>query len=330
MKTTFKKLILIFFFLIIAFSVNAVTIPELRGHINDYANILDSRAAQIDQRLIALENETTVQTVILTITALPEDYTIEEYSIKVAEAWQLGQKGKDNGVLITVALNDHKMRIEVGYGLEGVLTDAQAKLIISRKMTPKFRQNDYTGGLLDAVNDICGLITGDEALKEAYNPPSVQINSVQTHNENDINVVVGFIIFIIIFLLLMLTTGTGCSIICGLFVMGMFKELVGGGDWVFIPIIAALIGLFMLRAIVRKALFKTRKGKKFIEFTEELSSAIFSAACSNCLIGGFGGGGGGYSSGGHSGGGGGWSSGGGSHYSGGGGHFGGGGASGGW
>ena len=131
MKTTFKKLILIFFFLIIAFSVNAVTIPELRGHINDYANILDSRAAQIDQRLTALENETTVQAVILTITALPEDYTIEEYSIKVAEAWQLGQKDKDNGVLITVALNDHKMRIEVGYGLEGVLTDAQAKLIIS-------------------------------------------------------------------------------------------------------------------------------------------------------------------------------------------------------
>ena len=312
--------------LFVALCANALTIPPLAGHINDYANILDSRSAQIDRRLTALENETTVQAVILTITALPEDYTIEEYSMKVVEAWKIGQKGKDNGVLITVAYNDHKMRIEVGYGLEGVLTDAQAKLIITRKMAPKFRENDYTGGLIDAVNDICGLITGDEALKEAYNPPSVQKNN----NETDINVVVGFIITIIILLMLMLINGIGCSIICGLFAGALFKELIGGGDWLLIPIIAALIGLFILRIAVRSALCKTRKGKGLIEFVDELSSAIFSGACSSCLIGGCSSGGGGYSGGRHSGGGGGWSSGGGSHYSGGGGHFGGGGASGGW
>ena len=171
-----NKTILIFFFLIIVFSVKAISIPELRGHINDYANILDSRAEQIDKQLTALENETTVQVVILTIPSLPEDYTIEEYSIKVAEAWQLGQKGKDNGVLITVALNDHKMRIGFGYGLEGVLTDAQAKLIILRRMTPKFKENDYTGGLIDAVNDICVLMYYNIRTKEKMNTNIMNTN----------------------------------------------------------------------------------------------------------------------------------------------------------
>ncbi len=293
MKTTFKKLILIFFFLIIAFSVNAVPIPELRGHINDYANILDSRAAQIEKQLIALENETTVQAVILTITALPEDYTIEEYSIKVAEAWQLGQKGKDNGVLITVALNDHKMRIEVGYGLEGVLTDAQAKLIILRKMTPKFKENDYTGGLLDAVNDICGLIAGDAALMEEY-------SKSESSEEDD----PFFIILGIIMLILLSVSSLGCAIpIAIALILGGLLIMESGT--VFSIFAAIVVALFIGRGILRSFLKKTDGGSAFVEIVDAVmyfaASSVFSGSSSS-----------------------------GGGYSGGGGHFGGGGASGSW
>ena len=287
-----NKTILIFFLLLlIVFSVNAVAIPELRGHVNDYANILDSRAAQIDQWLTAFENETTVQAVILTIPSLPEDYTIEEYSLKVAETWQLGQKGKDNGVLITVALNDHKMRIEVGYGLEGVLTDAQAKLIITRKMTPKFRENDYTGGLIDAVNDICGLIKGDAALMEAY-------NKSESSEEDD----PFFTIMGVIMLILLSVSSLGCAIpiaivliLCGILIMES-----GTAFGIFAAIVVAL---FIGRGILRSFLKKTDGGTAFLDIVDTVmhfaASSVFSGSSSSG--GGYSGGGGSFGGGGASG-----------------------------
>ena len=288
-----NKAILIFFFLIIAFSLNAVPIPELQGHVNDYANILDSRAAQIDQRLTSLENETTVQAVILTIPSLPEDYTIEEYSIKVAEAWRLGQKGKDNGVLITVAYKDHKMKIEVGYGLEGVLTDAQAKLIILRKMTPKFKENDYTGGLLDAVNDICGLITGDAALMEEYS------KSESSEEDDPFFIIVG-----IIMLLLLSVSSLGCAIpIAIALIFGGILVMESGAA--FGVLVAIVVALFIGRGILRSFLKKTDGGSAFVEIVDAVmyfaASSVFSGSSSS-----------------------------GGGYSGGGGRFGGGGASGSW
>ena len=288
-----NKTILIFFFLIIAFSLNAVTVPELQGHVNDYANILDSRAAQIDQWLTAFEDKTTVQVVILTIPSLPEDYTIEEYSLRVAETWQLGQKGKDNGVLITVALNDHKMRIEVGYGLEGVLTDAQAKLIILRKMTPKFKENDYTGGLLDAVNDICGLITGDAALMEEY-------SKSESSEEDD----PFFIILGIIMLILLSVSSLGCAIpIAIALILGGLLIMESGTA--FSILAAIVVALFIGRGILRSFLKKTDGGSAFVEIVDAVmyfaASSVFSGSSSS-----------------------------GGGYSGGGGRFGGGGASGSW
>ena len=288
-----NKTILIFFFLIIAFSLNAVTVPELQGHVNDYANILDSRATQIDQWLTAFEDKTTVQVVILTIPSLPEDYTIEEYSLRVAETWQLGQKDKDNGVLITVALNDHKMRIEGGYGLEGVLTDAQAKLIILRKMTPKFKENDYTGGLLDAVNDICGLITGDAALMEEY-------SKSESSEEDD----PFFIILGIIMLILLSVSSLGCAIpIAIALILGGLLIMESGTA--FSILAAIVVALFIGRGILRSFLKKTDGGSAFIEIVDAVmyfaASSVFSGSSSS-----------------------------GGGYSGGGGRFGGGGASGSW
>lgn len=287
-----NKTILIFFLLLlIVFSVNAVAIPELQGHVNDYANILDSRATQIDQWLTAFEDKTTVQVVILTIPSLPEDYTIEEYSLKVAETWQLGQKGKDNGVLITVALNDHKMRIEVGYGLEGVLTDAQAKLIILRKMTPKFKENDYTGGLLDAVNDICGLITGDAALMEEY-------SKSESSEEDD----PFFTIMGVIMLILLSVSSLGCAIpiaivliLCGLLIMES-----GTAFGIFAAIVVAL---FIGRGILRSFLKKTDGGTAFLDIVDTVmhfaASSVFSGSSSSG--GGYSGGGGSFGGGGASG-----------------------------
>ena len=92
-------------------------------------------------------------------TTAPE--TIEQYSIRVAEAWKIGRKKIDDGALLVVAKNDHKLRIEVGYGLEGALTDVTARRIIDEIITPKFRSGDFAGGISAGVDRIIGVIDGE-------------------------------------------------------------------------------------------------------------------------------------------------------------------------
>ena len=92
-------------------------------------------------------------------TTQPE--TIEQYSIRVAEAWKIGRKKIDDGALLVIAKNDHKLRIEVGYGLEGALTDVTARRIIDEIITPKFRSGDFAGGISAGVDRIIGVIDGE-------------------------------------------------------------------------------------------------------------------------------------------------------------------------
>ncbi len=140
----------------------ALPVPPLTGRVNDRAELL-SRAAeqQINQQLIAYEKTTGHQLAVLTIPTLDGD-PIEDFSIRVVEAWKLGKKGKDDGVLVLVVSKDHKMRIEVGYGLEGELTDANAGQMVRDVMAPRFRRGDYEGGITAAVNAII-LKTGGPA-----------------------------------------------------------------------------------------------------------------------------------------------------------------------
>ena len=114
-------------------------IPELWGlHVHDEAKILSQQTVDLlENQLKVYEDSTSNQIAILIITSL-EGASLEEYSLRVAEKWKLGQKDKDNGVLLFIAVDDHKMRIETGYGLEGVLTDALCSRIIRNEMAPKF------------------------------------------------------------------------------------------------------------------------------------------------------------------------------------------------
>lgn len=142
----------------------ASDIPALTGRIVDNANIITRKdREEITGYLESLENSTGAQVAVLTIDSLNGD-SIEDFSMKVAESWQLGQKDKDNGVLIVVALNDHKARIEVGYGLEGTLTDTKCGLILRNVIIQEFRNGDYSEGILKGVKNIAGIISDNEEL----------------------------------------------------------------------------------------------------------------------------------------------------------------------
>ena len=140
---------------------SALDDPPLRGRVNDYANLLSSARAQaLVQRLEQFENETGHQIAVLTIPTL-EGEDIEGFSIRVAENWKIGKKGFDNGVILVVAQNDRKLRIEVGYGLEGILPDAIANRIIQQIIVPRFRANDFPGGIEAGVDAIMKVTSGE-------------------------------------------------------------------------------------------------------------------------------------------------------------------------
>ena len=138
-----------------------VEIPYLTGRVNDYAQILsEDNKNFLGATLKTHEEKTTNQVVILTLPTLDGE-SIEDFASRVFEDWQLGQKDKDNGILILVVPNDRKMRIEVGYGLESELTDLLASRIIRNIMTPKFRDNDFNGGIIDGTLAVIASLEGE-------------------------------------------------------------------------------------------------------------------------------------------------------------------------
>jgi uncharacterized protein len=129
--------------------------------VNDHANVLsESEKAGLESILKRFEAETTNQVVLLVIPSLEGD-SLEDFSIRVAEAWKVGQKGRDNGVIFLVAIEDRKARIEVGYGLEGTLTDAQSGRILRNLVFPAFRQGAYPSGIQAGVVGILQTIQGE-------------------------------------------------------------------------------------------------------------------------------------------------------------------------
>lgn len=145
----------------------AAELPALTGRIVDAAGMLDaSTKAELTQKLEAFEKKSSDQIVVATVTDLGGS-DIESYANRLFRAWRLGQAGEDNGILLLVARADRKMRIEVGYGLEGTLTDLHSKLIIANTMVPAFRAGDYSGGISNAVDDIIMVLEGNAAELEA-------------------------------------------------------------------------------------------------------------------------------------------------------------------
>ena len=159
------------FFVIIAFALAvfpafAIDVPFLTGRVTDNAQILsDETRKAVTANLKAHEEKTTNQIAVLTVPTL-DGVSIEEYAVTVFNTWKLGQKGKDNGVLLIVAPKDRKLRIEVGYGLEGTMTDGIAGSIIRNAITPFFKNNDYDRGIDEGVRAIINVLEGGQVPAE--------------------------------------------------------------------------------------------------------------------------------------------------------------------
>jgi uncharacterized protein len=136
-------------------------IPPLGARINDLTETLTApQRAALEQKLAALEARKGAQLVVLLVpTTAPE--AIEAYSLRVAEAWQIGRGRTDDGAVLVVAKDDRKLRIEVGYGLEGAIPDALAKRVIAERIVPKFYEGDYAAGLNEGLDALIGLIDGE-------------------------------------------------------------------------------------------------------------------------------------------------------------------------
>lgn len=145
----------------------ALDVPYLQGRVTDDAEILSQGVRQhISAKLRDFEAETGNQVAVLTIPTL-EGESIEAFATRVFEVWQLGQQDQDNGILLVVAPQDRRMRIEVGYGLEGLITDLEAGRIIRDIMAPRFKVNDFDGGIAQGVDAIVAQLSGDNSLPPA-------------------------------------------------------------------------------------------------------------------------------------------------------------------
>lgn len=267
-------------------------IPELHERVTDVAGALaEGERSALAARLEAIEAESGSQVAVLVVgTTLPEP--IEAYAIRVADAWKLGRKDVDDGVLILVAVDDRRMRIEVGRGLEGAIPDAIAKRIIAEQMTPAFKRGDFAGGITAAIDSIGRLIQGEE-----LPPPS---SSRGRAGGGSVDIEELFVV------------GMVASIFLGTMLKAMFGRLLGS------TVSAGLVGgaAWLVTGTLLAAVIAGVLSLIFILSMGSSAGASGSRGRGGPWIGGGGGGG---SMGGGSGG-----------WSGGGGGFGGGGASGGW
>ncbi|MCG6949135.1 MAG: TPM domain-containing protein [Acidobacteria bacterium] len=286
------------FFMLVAATVAALEVPYLGGRVNDLADMLDdSFEARLEERLRALEEETGAQVVVLTIPSLEGD-PIEDFSMRVVETWKLGREGVDDGVLILVARDDRRMRIEVGYGLEGALTDAQSGRIIDYLMAPRFRQGDFSGGVDEAVSAVSAAVRGEGLELPESQPRETGLPGVGS--------LIFFLLFGLPFINAALSARGSAAWILYLFLTPFFFVLPSAMFGPKVGLIAAgvwLIGFPLLRLILPKAPTTRTGGRGGGVFWGPFPGA---------------GGGGGFGGGGFGG------------FSGGGGSFGGGGASGGW
>jgi len=138
-----------------------VAVPPLKARVTDLtATLSTQQQATLEQTLAAFEARKGSQIAVLLVpTTQPE--TVDQYAVRVEEAWKLGRKGIDDSALLVIAKNDRKLRIEVGYGLEGVLNDATAKRIVEEEITPRFKQGDFYGGISAGVGRIIKVIDGE-------------------------------------------------------------------------------------------------------------------------------------------------------------------------
>jgi uncharacterized protein len=273
----------------------ALEVPPLKGRVNDYAGLLsDSTRQQLEAILGDLEKTDSTQITVLTIPSLKGEI-LEEFSIKVADQWKIGQKGFDNGAILLIARQERKVRIEVGYGLEGSLTDLMAGRIISDVIVPQFKAGNFDQGVIDGVQAMIGVVRG-----EYQSPEKIPVRGRQIKKGFSPGLV-GLIAFLFLINMLgRLRRSVGMAAGAALFPLAAFLFFNAGLVWLLLLIPVGLAAGFILSLLGPALAFGTGPYRR-------------GPWGGGGWTGGFGGGG--FSSGG---------------FSGGGGGFGGGGASGGW
>jgi uncharacterized protein len=177
-------------------SAFAVSYPALTGRVVDQANILPTATRDaIEPKLADLESKAGIQLVVATVKSL-EGEEIEPYSNGLFRTWKLGEKAKNNGVLLLVAPNEHRVRIEVGYGLEGTLTDALSQVIITNAIAPRFKAGDFGDGIARGVDDIITVLTSDSS--EWQQRPELRLDSQGGRDPVSWVLIVGLIGFVIL------------------------------------------------------------------------------------------------------------------------------------
>ena len=174
----------------------ALNFPPLTGRIVDQANIIPRETREaLEPKLADLEAKSGIQLVVATVNSL-EGQEIESYANELFRYWKLGEKAKNNGVLVLVAPRERRVRIEVGYGLEGTLTDALSSVIISNAMTPRFKAGDFGGGIVRGVDDIITVLTTDAS--EWQKRPSLRLDRAEEARPVNWVVLIAFFAFIVL------------------------------------------------------------------------------------------------------------------------------------
>jgi uncharacterized protein len=257
--------------LMISTILHAADVPYLTGRVTDNAQLLSQEVNRsLSDSLQAHEKRTGNQIAVLTISTLGGE-SIEDYSVKVFESWKLGQKGKDNGVLMVVVPADRRMRIEVGYGLEGTLTDAMAGRIIQTVMTPKFKNSDFEVGIVDGAGAVMKLLEGGELPQSEVKSGPMEKSKFFEMEGPELSIqeriLIGAFIFGIIGLFTaigILTPGAGWFLYFFLIPFwAVFPIVVLGSDAAFNCLITYLIGFPITKFFVRKTDWYQKAQKDF-------------------------------------------------------------------
>jgi uncharacterized protein len=197
--------------------------PALAGRVVDDAGVLDNAAREaLRIRLQSLEEKTGDQLIVVTVRSLNGD-SVENYANRLFRHWRLGEKDRNNGVLLLHAPNERKIRIEVGYGLEGTLTDAISKFILANAIAPRFKENDFNGGMARGVDDIIKVLSGDEEFKR---------RAVSSWHWPQIHVFPAFVLTIIGLALLYVTVVGGLKLVLAFLVgLGIVETRPRKGLW---------------------------------------------------------------------------------------------------
>ena len=226
-------------FLLFIFGTFAVAadVPALKGRVNDYGNMLSAATKKsLEQKLAALEISDSSQIVVLTIPSLQGD-SLSDYSIRVVDSWKIGQQEFDNGALLLISKGDRKIRIEVGYGLEGVLTDLLSGRIINSIITPAFKNGDFDKGIASGVDAMIGVVKGEFTANDLS-------KSSRNDKPDDPGGVIAILIFSFIFLSRVSSTHSALAMFFGAVIVPLIGILMGAGS------VLILVGLAVIGAIL--------------------------------------------------------------------------------